>query len=96
MPEVDTGAAAEFANKFGATLWLCMKMVGVRCIEQWKNLMQYFIKFLPTTSGFKRSIKETHCYKRIMEVLEGSTSEAYLFFMCFISQDVESFSRNFQ
>ena len=32
-----TGVAAEFANKFGATLWLCMKMVGVRCIEQWKN-----------------------------------------------------------
>ena len=31
-----------------------------------------------------------------MEVLEGSTSGTYLSFMCFVSQDFESFLRRFQ
>ena len=82
-----TGIASEFAKKFGATRWLCMKLVGVRCLEQWKNLNQYFIKFLPTTSTFNYNVKGTDRYKRIRDVLQKSTSEAYLSFMCFANQD---------
>ena len=91
-----TGIAAEFAKKFGATRWLCMKKVGVRCLEQWKNLIQYFMKFLPTTSTFKYTIEGTNRYIRIKDILQKSTSEAYLAFMCFANQDFESFLRRFQ
>ena len=42
-----TNVATEFAKKFGATRWLCMKHVGVRWLEQWENLKEYFLTFLP-------------------------------------------------
>ena len=29
-----TNVATEFAKKFGAARWLCMKHVGVRCLER--------------------------------------------------------------
>ena len=48
-----TNVTTEFAKKFGATRWLCMKHVGVRWLEQWENLKEYFLTFLPKQKSSK-------------------------------------------
>ena len=42
-----TGLVAEYAKKHAETRWVSMKYVAVRCLEQWPNLKEYFLKFLP-------------------------------------------------
>ena len=74
----------------------CSLQVGVRCLEQWQNLLEYFLKFLPTTSVFKTSVMNTDCYKRLKERFQCKNSEAYLSFMSFVTQDFETFLRRFQ
>ena len=68
----------------------------MRCLEQWQNLLEYFLKFLPTTPTFKASVTKTERYKRQKERFQCKTSEAYLSFMCFVAQDFEAFFRRFQ
>ena len=68
----------------------------MRCLEQWQNLQEYFLKFLPTTPTFKASVMKTESCKRLKERFQCNTSEAYLSFMWFITQDFEAFLRRFQ
>ena len=42
-----TNLVAEFAKKHVETRWLSMKYVAVRILEQWVNLTEYFLTFLP-------------------------------------------------
>jgi hypothetical protein len=94
--EAVTNIVAAFALKFSATRWLAMKYVGVRCLEQWDNLRQYFLKFLPKQATFKSSVQGTQRYQRIKDLFTKSTTEAYLSFMVFATQDFETFLRRFQ
>ena len=41
-----TNVAAEYAKKTSIR-WLSMKYVAVRILEQYDNLKEYFLKFLP-------------------------------------------------
>ena len=45
------------------THWLTLKYVVVRLLDPWENLSEYFLRFLPGQSNFKREIKETQQYK---------------------------------
>ena len=60
-------------------------------VEQWKNLKEYFIIFLPRQKNFKREIECTIRYKRIAESLKSTLTPAHLAFVAFVSQDFESF-----
>ena len=91
-----TKVTAEFSKKFGATRWLGMKCVGVRCLEQYENLKEYFLKFLPKEKGFVSTVEKTARYQRVKSVLVDNISEACLGFMVFAVQDFESFLRRFQ
>ena len=62
-----------------------MKQVVVRVLDQFENLSEYFLSFLPKQKGFKRSKR----YEGIVEQLKRSDIEAYLTFMLFVSQDFE-------
>ena len=53
-----TGITAEFVKKFGETRWLCMKLDGVVCLEQWENLEYYFLTFLPKQGNFRSSMEK--------------------------------------
>ena len=42
-----TNVTAEFAKKHVDTRWLSVKLACVRVLEQWDNLCEYFLTFLP-------------------------------------------------
>jgi hypothetical protein len=90
------GMVAQFAVKFGSTRWLCMKYVGVRALEQWPILKEYFLTFLPKQPGFKSSVAKTERYARLQLILRNPDSELYMAFMVFAAQDFDSFLKQFQ
>ena len=78
------------------TRWLSLKFVTAWLLEQWENLTEYFLKFLPKQKIFKGTIKETSRYKRIIEVIQSDLAQHYLAFCAFSSQDFEEFLLKFQ
>ena len=54
-----TNVAAEFAKRHVHTRRLSMKLACVRVLEEWENLCEYFLIFLPTQKNFKREILPT-------------------------------------
>ena len=66
-----TEVTAQYVLRHSSARWLTMKYVIVRIIEQWPNLKEYFITFLPKQKEFKQIIKETKRYKQIVEVLKN-------------------------
>ena len=91
-----TEVAAQYILRHSSTSWLTMKYVLVRIIEQWSNLKEYFLKFLPKQKEFKQSVMGTKRYTQIIEVLQDDLALAYLSFAAFLSHQYESYLRNFQ
>ena len=91
-----TASQQNLATKYGATRWLCMKYVGVWCLEQWQNLTRYFLQFLPRQPTFKSTVAGMNRYKRIRNLFQMNTTEAYISFMVFAIQDFEAFLCRFQ
>ena len=54
-----TNVTAEFAKRHVDTRRLSMKLACVRVLEEWDNLCEYFLIFLPTQKNFKREILPT-------------------------------------
>ena len=90
------GVVAEYAKKHAETLWVSMKYVAVRCLEQWPNLKEDFLKFLPKQNNFKREIENTARYTRLKTCFADPTMEAYVIFVAFVAQDFEAFLVSFQ
>lgn len=94
--EVVTNVAAAYAMKHTETRWLSMKNVCVRVLEQWINLKEYFLKFLPKDKTSFRQVSSTKRYERIKDALEDDLTEAYIAFCAFSTQDFENFLIPFQ
>ena len=86
---------AWYALKHSSTRWVTVKYAIVWIIEQWDNLSEYFLKFLPKQANFQE-IKETAQYKWITEHLNAKLTPAYLSLRAFIAQDYEWFLRRFR
>ena len=91
-----TDVVAEYAKKHAETRWLSMKYVALRCLEQWPNLKEYFLNFLPRQKNFKSEISKTQRYIRIKTALTEPLTEAYISFVAFVAHDFESFLLPFQ
>ena len=78
------------------TRWLSIKLGCVRVLEQWDNLCEYFVTFLPTQRNFKREILPTMQCKRIKAALENTTTQGYISFCSYVAQDFENFLQTFQ
>lgn len=91
-----TDTLSHFLQKHSSTRWVTLKKVCCRLLEQFENLKKYFIDFLPTTSTFKKTVKETARYKRIEESLSNKLTVPYLAFIAFIANDFERFLTMFQ
>ena len=91
-----TGVIAEYMKRHAETRWVSMKYVALRCVEQWSNLTEYFLKYLPKQKNFKREIQNTHRYIRIKTALGDEATEAYASFCAFVAHDFESFLVPFQ
>lgn len=94
-----TGTMDKYAMKHAETRWLSMKFVAVRVVEQWDNLREYFLEFLPKHPSSKtafRKIKETKRYQRIRDHLKDPITLAYIAFCAYSARDFESFLLPFQ
>ena len=91
-----TGVVAEYAKKHAERRWFFMKYVAVRCLEQWPNLKEYFLKFLPKQKNFKREIENTARYTCLKTCFANSTMEPYVVYVAFVVQDFEAFLLPFQ
>ena len=66
-----TNVVVEYAKKHVETRWLTMRYIALRIVEQWDNLTEYFLKFLPKQKNFKSTIMKTECYQWISESLKS-------------------------
>ena len=74
-----------------------MKYVSVRVLEQYDNLTEYFLNFLPKNDkSFKSSIATTARYQRIKAALTDNFTEAYVSFCAFAANEFEKFLLPFQ
>ena len=73
-----------------------MRYVAVRILQQWKNLKEYFLKFLPKKSNFKSTVANTDRYKRICAALQDPLAEAYTSVCTYSTSEVEDFLLQFQ
>ena len=91
-----TEITALYVLRHSSVRWLTMKYVLVRIIEEWPNLKEYFITFLPMQEEFKQTIKETKRYKQILEVFENEMTLPYLSFVTFLPHRYEIYLLKFQ
>ena len=91
-----TEVTAHYFLRHSSVCWLTMKYVLIRIIEQWPNLKEYFITFLSKQKEFKQTIKETKCYRQIVEVFENELALPYLSFFIFLAHTYESYLLQFQ
>lgn len=94
--EALTSVTSQYVLRHSSVRWLTMKYVVVRIIEQWPNLKEYFLKFLPKQKEFKKSVSPTKRYKQIVEILQDDLSLPYLSFVAFLSHQYEYFLLKFQ
>ena len=91
-----TDVVAEYALKHSTTRWVTLRKVLMRLIEQYDNLKEYFLTFLPTTSSFKANVEKSKRYERICESLNDYSRLCYLYFVAYFASDFESFLTKFQ
>lgn len=89
--EVVTDLAARFALRHVTSRWLSLRKACLRLLEQWSNLQEYFLNFLPTQKNFKREIENTSRYQRISTTLKDPLSQVQICFLAFAANDFEAY-----
>ena len=91
-----TAITADCMKKHVETRWVSMKYVALRCLEQWKNLKEYFLKFFLEQKNFKKEVEKTQKYLRIKTALNEPIIEAYVSFVAFMAHEFQEFLVPFQ
>ena len=90
-----TEIIAKFMLRHIDSRWLSMKNVAVRVLQQFPNLKEYFLTFLPKSKGFK-PIAKTDRYQSIASALKDPLAEFYIAFSAFTANEFEAFLVPFQ
>lgn len=94
--ELVTEVETSFMIKHVSSRWLSLKKVLNRILDQWQNLHEYFLKFLPKEKRFAKEIESTDRYQRIRKLLTSETSRLYMSFAVYLADNLESFIIQFQ
>lgn len=94
--ELLTEIESRFVLRHVPSRWLSLKKVLQRIIDQWDNLKEYFLNFLPTTTGFKRHVETTQRYQSIRKCLTSKTSLLYMSFAVYVGEMMDNFLVLFQ
>ena len=70
-----TNITAHFLKQPSATRWIAMKYVAVRVLDQYPNIKEYFLKFLPKQKTFRSTVEKTDRKKRICKNLNDPLIE---------------------
>lgn len=91
-----TEITTQYMLKHCTTRWLSIKKVLLRIIEQYENLIEYFLTSLPKEKNFKREISGTPRYQRIEKLLKSKLTLPYMSYIVYLASDFESFMIPFQ
>ena len=91
-----TDVISHFIQKHSSTMWVTLRKICVKVSEQYQNLREFFLKFLPKKSTFTSTVRDAERYKRIKEVFGNETSVPYIACIAFIANDFEIFLKTFQ
>ena len=91
-----TDIAAEYALKCSTTRRVTLRRVLLCLTDQYKNLKQYFLVFLPTTSTFNSTVQARASYGGTKKALDDTSTQQYLFLVFFFATDSEMFLTRFQ
>ena len=88
-----TGVVTKHLERHCETRWLSLEKVLVKINEQWENLKEYFLKKLPTLTGFKgkNGVESTARYTRIKNYPTNKNIPAMLGYVVFLAQDFKKF-----
>jgi hypothetical protein len=90
-----TQETAKFFLKHVSSRWLTIGPVAQRLLDQWGNLCEYFLKFLPSQKSQEKHLN-TDRYKRIHAALKNPVMPSFLAFLIFTHKYFENFSLCFQ
>lgn len=76
--------------------WLSLKAVLIRIVEQWANLRQYFLVYLPKQKNFGE-IRNTDRYSAIEKKFKSDDeTKLYMAFATYLAGIIEPFLVKFQ
>lgn len=90
-----TQETAKFFLKYVSSRWLTTGPVAQRLLDQWENMCEYFLKFLPSQKSQGKHLN-TERYKRIRAALKNPVMPSFLAFLTFTHKYFENFSLCFQ
>lgn len=90
-----TQETAKFFLKHVSSRWLTTGPVAQRLLDQWENMCEYFLKFLPSQKSQAKHLN-TERYKRIRAALKNPIMPSFLAFLIFTHKYFENFSLSFQ
>lgn len=94
--ELITELDVKFTIKHTQTRWLSLKKVLERIKQQWPNLKEYFLSFLPKQLNFTREFARNERYVFIKESLSSDTTLLYIGFVIHVADILENFLVKFQ
>lgn len=94
--ELETELEVKYTLKHVPSRWLSLKKVLIRIQEQWSNLKEYFLNFIPKQKNFTREIACTERYQFIKKRLLDDASLVYIGFAIFFAEILEKFLFKFQ
>ena len=84
-----TNVTACYAMRHATRRWLSMKYVAVIIYEQFDNLKEYFLTFLPKQKREYYLVKKI--YQRVVKALRDNLTISYISFCAFASDHFEAF-----
>lgn len=91
LVEMATEVEAEFLLKHVSSRWLSLKKALNRIVDQWLNLKEYFLIFLPKQKNFAKDVESTRRYQNIRKCLLSNVSLMYIHFAIHIADIFEGY-----
>ena len=93
-----TGVLTQHLEKHCSSRWISLDKVFVKLIEQFPNLVEYFLKTIPQLPGFngKHGISSTARYIRIKTYLTDPNVLILMHFVASVGQDFQKFLKLLQ
>lgn len=91
LVELATEVETAFLLKHVSSRWLSLKKALKRIVEQWLNLKEYFLIYLPKQKNFAKDIETTKRYQNIRKHLTSNLSLMYMHFAIHIADIFEGY-----
>lgn len=91
MIELITKVETEFLLKHVSSRWLSLRKALNRILEQWVNVKNYFLDYLPKQKNFAKDVESTKRYQNIRKHLLSNLSLLYMHFAIHVADIFEGY-----